>query len=161
MRHDSFFAAPRDELMHRLMLIPNLSLEPSCQGPCDNGIRDSYDLHGEWLGLGTAGVGFKWSPILSQLKPLLNHLRGSRLSLGFAQMPHSGTPCGRGPQAQNAGLAKEGVWYEPTDTICRASAHEIYVRIPGFQGSIWGVPKIRGPFVVVLIIRALLFWSPY
>ena len=24
-----------------------------------------------------------------------------------------------------------------------------------------GFPKIRGPFVVVLIIRALLFWGPY
>ena len=25
----------------------------------------------------------------------------------------------------------------------------------------WGFPKIRGPFLVVLIIRALLFWGPH
>ena len=29
-----------------------------------------------------------------------------------------------------------------------------------FKG-IWGFPKILGPFVIVLIIRALLFWGPY
>ena len=34
----------------------------------------------------------------------------------------------------------------------------------GLFKAIWGFPKIRelgGPFLVVLIVRALLFWGPY
>ena len=56
--------------------------------------------------------------------------------------------------------ATDGAWPQPGSLVPSVPL-ELYPRVSKASWGIWGFPKIRGPFLVVLIIRALLFWGPY